>query len=171
DSGCGADEWQLRKLGGVLDRRGDVPLVLGGVAGHSTSTDLAAVGDELPQQTGVLVVDVGDLLLAENANLLLGLARRWLRHRGAPSKEPRSRGNGRGLDDAGGLGGPSERRVVGEAAASAGGPGVVGRGAALLTAEAAALLTAAESALRAAEAAALAAAVTAALPLGLVDLG
>src|SRR6185436_15245353 len=83
-SARGAGVRQQRHLAGVLDRRGDVPLVLGAVAGHPTGTDLAAVGDELPQQTGVLVVDVGDLLLAENANLLLGFAGRWLRHRGAP---------------------------------------------------------------------------------------
>src|SRR5690606_35603002 len=77
------------------------------------------------------------------------------------------------LDLAGRVGRPSERRVVGEAAAgAAGGPGVVGRGAAALLAAAseAAALLAAEAALLAAEAAALAAAESSALPLGLVDL-
>src|SRR5690606_10860747 len=79
------------------------------------------------------------------------------------------------LDLAGRVGRPSERRGVGEAAAgAAGGPGVVGRGAAALLAaasEAAALLAAAEAALlAAAEAAALAAAEPSALQLGLVDL-
>ena len=43
----------------VLDRVGDVALVLRAVAGDPAGPDLAAVGDELPQQAGVLVVDVG----------------------------------------------------------------------------------------------------------------
>src|SRR5437868_4189177 len=84
DSARGAGVRQQRHLAGVLNRRSDIPLVLRAVAGHPPGTDLAAVGNELPQQTGVLVVDVGDFLLAENANLLLWLAGRWLRHRGAP---------------------------------------------------------------------------------------
>src|SRR6202000_824433 len=75
---------QQRHLAGVLDRRGDIPLVLRAVAGNPPRADLAAVGNELPQQTGVLVVHVGDLLLAENADLLLGLTNWWLGHRGAP---------------------------------------------------------------------------------------
>src|SRR5512146_2500882 len=71
---------QQRHLTAVLHGRGDVTLVLGAVAGDPAGTDLAAVGDELPQQVRVLVVDVGDLLLAEHANLLLRLASRRLRH-------------------------------------------------------------------------------------------
>src|SRR5437764_11883672 len=80
----GARVRQQRHLAGVLDRRRDITLVLGAVARHPTGADLAPVGDELPQQRGVLVVDVGDLLLAEQANLLLRLAYRRLGHRGAP---------------------------------------------------------------------------------------
>src|SRR5581483_3617641 len=71
---------QQRHLTAVLDSRGDVTLVLGAVAGDPAGTDLAAVGDELPQQVRVLVVDVADLVLAEDANLLLRLAHRRLRH-------------------------------------------------------------------------------------------
>src|SRR3954469_11778739 len=77
---------QQRHLAGVLDRGGDVTLVLGAVARHPASADLAAVGDELAQQRGVLVVDVGEFLLAEQANLLLGLAWCRFRHRGAPPR-------------------------------------------------------------------------------------
>src|SRR6188474_2030191 len=76
-------------LASVLDRDGDVPLVLDAVAGHTTRADLAAVGDELAEQRGVLVVDTGRLLLAELANLLLGLANHCLGHCGASFLEAR----------------------------------------------------------------------------------
>src|SRR5580698_5556226 len=88
---------QQRHLARVLDRRGDVALVLRAVAGYPPGTDLAAVGDELPQQPGVLVVDPGDLLLAEQADLLLRLANWWLGHRGAPWQSPARGGDGRYL--------------------------------------------------------------------------
>src|SRR3954467_10610889 len=80
---------QQRELAGVLDRERDVPLVLDAVAGDPTGADLAAVGDELAEQRGVLVVDAGRLLLAELANLLLGLANHCLGHCGAPFLEAR----------------------------------------------------------------------------------
>src|SRR5664279_369952 len=86
---------QQSHLAGVLHRDGDVALVLDAVARHPARPDLAAVGDELAQEGGVLVVDVGHLLLAELANLLLGLAEYWLGHCGAPFREPGSRRNGR----------------------------------------------------------------------------
>src|SRR6266536_2459474 len=65
--------------------------MLGAVARYAAGTDLAAVGDKFPQQGSVLVVDVGDLLLAEKAHLFLRFAYRCLGHRGAPSQEPRLR--------------------------------------------------------------------------------
>src|SRR5882672_815330 len=72
---------QQRHLAGVLHRYGDVPLVLAAVAGDPAGPDLAAVGDVLPQQGGVLVVDVLRVLaLAEDADLLLGFANGWLCH-------------------------------------------------------------------------------------------
>src|SRR3954469_15582476 len=71
---------QQRHLAAVLHRDGDVALVLRTVARHPTCADLAAVGDELAQQRRVLVVDVGRLLLAEDADLFLGFAKRWLCH-------------------------------------------------------------------------------------------
>src|ERR671916_1200653 len=76
---------QQRHLAAVLDRHGDVALVLPAVAADPAGADLAAVRDVLAQRAGVLVVDVGHLVLAELADLLLELAGRWLGHRrGSP---------------------------------------------------------------------------------------
>src|SRR3954453_15105734 len=88
-SATGGRVGQQRHLAGVLDRDGDVALVLDAVAGHPTGADLAAVGDELAEQGGVLVVGTGRLLLAELADLLLGLAEYGLGHCGASSSEAR----------------------------------------------------------------------------------
>src|SRR5215470_12381122 len=85
---------QHRHLTCVLDGRGNVALVLGAVAGYPPGPDLAPIGDELPQQRSVLVVDVGDLLLAEQADFLSWLANRCFRHRGAPWQSPACRGDG-----------------------------------------------------------------------------
>src|SRR3954466_7005367 len=71
---------QQGDLAGVLHRDRDVTLVLPAVAGDPAGPDLAAVGDELPQQAGVLVVDVLGLVLAERAHLLLRLAQDGLCH-------------------------------------------------------------------------------------------
>src|SRR5690606_11281946 len=62
-------------LTGVLDRHGDRGLLLGVVAGDPTSADLGAVGHEAAQEVHVLVVDVLDRLLREDADLLLGATR------------------------------------------------------------------------------------------------
>src|SRR6476661_1866569 len=67
----------------VLEGRGDETLLLDGHTGHATRADLAAVGDELAQERGVLVVDVLDLRRLERVGLLLGLAHNGLCHRGA----------------------------------------------------------------------------------------
>src|SRR4051794_19063921 len=103
---CSARVGQQRHLAAVLDGDRDVALVLRAVAGHPTGADLAAVGDELPQQVGVLVVDVGALLLAEGAHFLLRLASRGLGHgRDAPegSAARRSGGSVEGGRQNGGL--------------------------------------------------------------------
>ena len=60
-SASGRGVGQQRHLAGVLDRLGDLALLLGADAGDAAGADLAAVGDELAQQVGVLVVDVVDL--------------------------------------------------------------------------------------------------------------
>src|SRR3954451_16786490 len=118
-SARGARVGQQRHLAAVLDRRRDVALVLRAVAGDSTGADLAAVGDELPQQVGVLVVDVRVLLLAEGAHLLLRLASRGLGHGCcAPVDELQMAAGGRGRT--------LEGRFVGHATRSRRGPGVVG---------------------------------------------
>src|SRR3989337_2337144 len=75
---------QQRHLTAVLDGHGDVALVLPAVAAHPAGADLAAVRDVLAQRAGVLVVDVGHLVLAALADLLLALAGRWLGHRRSP---------------------------------------------------------------------------------------
>src|SRR5688500_2131414 len=80
-SASGRGVGQQRHLAGVLDGDRDVALVLGAVAGDPAGADLAPVRDVLPEQGGVLVVDeVGVLVLAERADLLLGLAHRRLGH-------------------------------------------------------------------------------------------
>src|ERR687897_261021 len=58
-------------LPGALYRRGRLPRVRGAQARAPGGPPLAAVGDEPPQQVVILVVDVGDVLLAENARLAL----------------------------------------------------------------------------------------------------
>src|SRR5436189_243449 len=79
---------QQRHLASVLHRDGDVALVLAAVAGHPAGPDLAAVGDVLPQQRGVLVVDVLRVLaLAEHADLLLRFTNGWLGHGDTPGWE------------------------------------------------------------------------------------
>src|SRR5262245_28524415 len=67
---------QQRHLARVLDGTRDLSLLLRADAGHPPSADLAAVGDELAQQRGVLVVDVGDPLFVERVHLLLRLSQR-----------------------------------------------------------------------------------------------
>src|ERR1700741_55833 len=85
---------QHRHLPRVLDRRGAVALVLGAVTGHPPGPDLAAVGDELPQQRRVLVVDVGDLLLAEQADFLSWLTNWGFTHFVIPLGRPPQNGGG-----------------------------------------------------------------------------
>src|ERR1700730_11311821 len=74
-SATGGGVRQQGHLAGVLDGARDLTLLLRADAGHPPSTDLAAVGDELAQQRGVLVIDVGDPLLVERVHLLLRLAK------------------------------------------------------------------------------------------------
>ena len=51
---------QQRHLAGVLDRQGDLRLLLGVVAGDASGADLGPVGHEPAEQVDVLVVDVLD---------------------------------------------------------------------------------------------------------------
>src|SRR5689334_6438449 len=100
-------------LAAVLHGHGDVTLVLAAVAADAAGTDLAAVGDELPQQRRVLVVDVGRLVLAELADLLLDLANGGLGHWGSPDTK-----NGSGIPGGPAAGARAERSEAWGAAGS-----------------------------------------------------
>src|SRR4051794_27700753 len=111
---------QQRHLAAVLHSHGDVTLVLAAVAADAAGTDLAAVGDELPQQGRVLVVDVGRLVLAELADLLLDLADGGLGHWGFSRDQFRESGSEGGLVGRRRRGRPGvARATAGEAAATA----------------------------------------------------
>src|SRR4028119_2118970 len=71
---------QQGHLAGALDGRGRLALVLRAEARDPSRTDLAAVRDEPAQHIVVLVVDVGDVFLAEDARLAL--------YRPAPAGRP-----------------------------------------------------------------------------------
>src|SRR3712207_2230292 len=71
---------QQRHLAGALDGRGGLALVLRAQARYPSRADLAAVRDEPAQHVVVLVVDVGHVLLAEDARLAL--------YRTAPAGRP-----------------------------------------------------------------------------------
>src|SRR5713101_6961829 len=83
--------------------------MLRAVAGDPPGPDLAAVGDELSQQPGVLVIHVGDLLLAEQADFLPGLAYWCFRHHGAPGESPAPGGDGQLLGVWGSVSGGAQK--------------------------------------------------------------
>jgi hypothetical protein len=65
-----ADEGQKSCLTSTLDSDVNLSLVLSTSAGDAAGQDLASLADELGQLLGVLVINVSDLVCAENANLL-----------------------------------------------------------------------------------------------------
>src|SRR5205814_9128254 len=69
---------QQGQLARRLDGDGHLALVLGAVARHAASSDLPAVRDEPAQQVHVLVIDPVDVVLAEDADALLGPPRQVL---------------------------------------------------------------------------------------------
>src|SRR5690606_22355290 len=95
DSATAGRVRQQRHLARVLDRLGDLTLLLDGDAGDAAGTDLATVGDELPQQRGVLVIDVGDAGSRERVALLLRLPDNGLGH-DAPAKSGATIGQSEG---------------------------------------------------------------------------
>src|SRR3712207_8079500 len=117
---------QQRHLAGVLHRDRDAALVLPAVAGDAPGADLAAVGDELPEQAGVLVVDVLRRVLAERADLLLRLAQHGFGH-GCSwwYSEPAGDRRVGGLERAGGR--KAARRRPGRSPAGGAGPTGGGR--------------------------------------------
>ena len=72
--GDAAGVGQQRHLAGVLDRPGDLGLLLRAVAGDAAGPDLGPVGHEPAEQVHVLPVDVLDALGEQEAHLLLGAA-------------------------------------------------------------------------------------------------
>ena len=65
-----ADEGQKSCLASTLDSDIDLSLVLCASAGDAARMNLASLADELAQSLGVLIINVSDLVCAENANLL-----------------------------------------------------------------------------------------------------
>src|SRR5262249_46087760 len=63
------DVWQKRHLAGALDRHRDLALVAPAGAADAARPDLAALGDVAAKLADVLVVDLVDLRLAEEARL------------------------------------------------------------------------------------------------------
>ena len=62
-------EGQNRDIARLFDRSGDFPLVLGAIPGDSAGNDLPPFGDEISQDSRVLVIDVKFLVCAESADL------------------------------------------------------------------------------------------------------
>ena len=57
-------------LASSLDSYGELSLVKSAVAGYTSGEDLSSLGNELSELSNVLVIDLGYLVLAEDANLL-----------------------------------------------------------------------------------------------------
>lgn len=58
-----------------LDCNGKLSLVKSAVAAYTSGEDLSSLGNELSELCYVLVIDLGDLVLAEDANLLSSVVR------------------------------------------------------------------------------------------------
>jgi hypothetical protein len=65
-----ANVGQKSSLTSTLDSSVELTLVNSASAGHSSGQDLAALADELAELSGILVIDISNLIGAENANLL-----------------------------------------------------------------------------------------------------
>ncbi len=65
-----ADEGQQSSLTSTLDSDVDLSLVLSASAGDAARMNLASLADKLAESLGVLVINVSDLVCAENADLL-----------------------------------------------------------------------------------------------------
>src|SRR5438874_2223164 len=61
---------QQSNVAGLLDSRGNTPLVRRANAAQAPRDDLAPLGDELPEQADVFVIDGVNLLHAKLADLL-----------------------------------------------------------------------------------------------------
>jgi hypothetical protein len=63
-------EGQKRNAASPLDRLANIPLMGRAVPGYSSWNNLTPLGDEIPKQPGILVIDVVDLIGAEAAIFL-----------------------------------------------------------------------------------------------------
>lgn len=61
-------EWQHGKYPAALDSGGQLPLMLGAVAGHSTGDNFAAFGYKPAKQAVVLVIDISGFAFAKAAD-------------------------------------------------------------------------------------------------------
>jgi hypothetical protein len=55
---------------GALDRGAKLALVSSAIAGDAARNDFPALGDQVPQPLNIFIVDVGDLIRTEAADLL-----------------------------------------------------------------------------------------------------
>ena len=58
-----------------LNSNGELSLVKSAVAAYTSGEDLCSLRDELSELSNVLVIDLGNLVLAEDANLLSSVVR------------------------------------------------------------------------------------------------
>ena len=64
-----SDIGQQSHVACTLDGGVDLSLVLSAGAGHTAGQDLTALADELAELVGILVINVGNLVCAEDADL------------------------------------------------------------------------------------------------------
>lgn len=79
------NEGDERHDAGALERRSQLALVPGTIAGDAAGDDLSPLVDELPEAAHILIVDLRYLIDAEGANLPAPLPL-FLRHDGSSSK-------------------------------------------------------------------------------------
>ena len=65
---------EKRHLASSLDSYGELSLVKSTVAAYTSGEDLSSLGNELSELCYVLVINVSNLILAEDANLLSSYA-------------------------------------------------------------------------------------------------
>jgi hypothetical protein len=57
-------------VAGTFDRRAELALVSGTIAGDAARDDLATLGDQIAQTFNVLIIDIDDLICTKPADLL-----------------------------------------------------------------------------------------------------
>jgi len=67
-------------VAGTFDRRAELALVSGTIAGDTARNDLATLGDQIAQALNILIIDIDDLICTEPAYFLTRKAP-FCRHR------------------------------------------------------------------------------------------